>query len=160
MQRIMIVSDSHRRHGNLAEILEREGHIDKLIHLGDFEGEDDLIRDLAGCEVIFVPGNNDFFSQYDKEVELQIGKYKVLLTHGHYYYVSLDLQTIRNEGIGRGVDIVMFGHTHRPVISVEDKITLINPGSISYPRQQDKKCTYIMMEVDEQGEASFTLKSV
>lgn len=160
MQRIMIVSDSHRRHGNLAEILEREGHIDKLIHLGDFEGEDDLIRDLAGCDVIFVPGNNDFFSQYDKEVELQIGKYKVLLTHGHYYYVSLDLQTIRNEGIGRGVDIVMFGHTHRPVISVEDKITLINPGSISYPRQQDKKCTYIMMEVDEQGEASFTLKSV
>ena len=160
MQRIMIVSDTHRRITNLAEALYREGNIDKLIHLGDFEGEDEVIRGMAGCEVMFVPGNNDFFSPYDKEIETQIGKYKVLLTHGHYYYVSLDLQTIREEGISRGFDIVMFGHTHRPVISVEDEIMLINPGSISYPRQADKKCTYIMMEVLDNGEVCFKLKSI
>ncbi len=160
MQRIMIVSDTHRKHGNLAEALYREGSIDKLIHLGDFEGEDDLIREMAGCEVLMVPGNNDFFSPYSKELETHIGKYKVLLTHGHYYYVSLDLQTLRADAVARGFDIVMFGHTHRPLISVEDEITLINPGSISYPRQADKKCTYIMMEVDDGGGAEFTLKSV
>ena len=102
MQRIMIVSDTHRRITNLAEALYREGNIDKLIHLGDFEGEDEVIRGMAGCEVMFVPGNNDFFSPYDKEIETQIGKYKVLLTHGNYYYVSLDLQTIREEGISGG----------------------------------------------------------
>ena len=62
MQRIMIVSDTHRRITNLAEALYREGNIDKLIHLGDFEGEDEVIRGMAGCEVMFVPGNNDFFS--------------------------------------------------------------------------------------------------
>jgi putative phosphoesterase len=160
MQRIMIVSDTHRKHGNLAEALYREGSIDKLIHLGDFEGEDDLIREMAGCEVLMVPGNNDFFSPYSRELETDIGKYKVLLTHGHYYYVSLDLQTLRADAVARGFDIVMFGHTHRPLISVEDEITLINPGSISYPRQADKKCTYIMMEVDDSGGAEFTLKSV
>ena len=131
MQRIMIVSDTHRRITNLAEALYREGNIDKLIHLGDFEGEDEVIRGMAGCEVMFVPGNNDFFSPYDKEIETQIGKYKVLLTHGHYYYVSL-----------------------------EDEIMLINPGSISYPRQADKKCTYIMMEVLDNGEVGFKLKSI
>ena len=54
----------------------------------------------------------------------------------------------------------MFGHTHRPVISVEDEILLINPGSISYPRQADKKCTYIMMEVLDNGEVGFKLKSI
>ena len=89
MQRIMIVSDTHRRITNLAEALYREGNIDKLIHLGDFEGEDEVIRGMAGCEVMFVPGNNDFFSPYDKEIETQIGKYKVLLTHGNYYYCLL-----------------------------------------------------------------------
>lgn len=160
MQRIMIVSDTHRKHGNLAEALYREGGIDKLIHLGDFEGEDELIREMAGCEVLMVPGNNDFFSPYSKEIETKIGKYKVLLTHGHYYYVSLDLQTLRADAVARGFDIVMFGHTHRPLISVEDEITLINPGSISYPRQADKRCTYIMLEVDDNGEVEFTLKSV
>ncbi len=160
MQRIMIVSDSHRQIGNIKKALSVEGKLDMLIHLGDFEGEDDQIRNLADCKVIFVPGNNDFFSQYDKEVELVLGRYKVLLTHGHYYYVSLDLQTIRKEAEGRGMDIVMFGHTHRPVISIEENVTLINPGSIAYPRQQDKKCTYIMMEIDDKGDAEFTLKSI
>ena len=38
MQRIMIVSDTHRRHGNLAEAIYNEGHLDMLIHLGDVEG--------------------------------------------------------------------------------------------------------------------------
>lgn len=54
----------------------------------------------------------------------------------------------------------MFGHTHRPVIQVEDEITLINPGSISYPRQQDGKCTYIIMKISDSGEFTFELKRV
>ena len=37
MQRIMIVSDSHRRHGNLAEAIYNEQPFDLLIHLGDIE---------------------------------------------------------------------------------------------------------------------------
>ena len=44
MQRIMIVSDTHRRHGNLAEAIYNEGHLDMLIHLGDVEGEEDETR--------------------------------------------------------------------------------------------------------------------
>ena len=160
MQRIMIVSDSHRKHGNLAEAIYNEESLDMLIHLGDIEGEEDIIQELAGCETIMVPGNNDFFSPLPSELEIDIAGRKVLLTHGHYYMVSLDLQTLREECISRGVNIVMFGHTHRPLIQVEDDITFINPGSISYPRQQDKRCTYIMLEIDDNGEMSFTLKCV
>jgi putative phosphoesterase len=156
----MIVSDTHKRHGNLVEAIYREGTIDKLIHLGDVEGEEDIINEIAGCEVLYVPGNNDFFSNYSKEMEIEIGKYKVLLTHGHYYYVTLDLQVIKEEAISRGMDIVMFGHTHRPLILMEEDIILINPGSISYPRQPDKKPTYIMMEIDKKGQAFFTLKTI
>lgn len=116
MQRIMVVSDTHGRLENLAEALSREGKLDMLIHLGDFEGDDEVICEMANCKVLMVPGNNDFFSTLNREIETQIGKYHVLLTHGHYYYVSLDLKTLHDEGIARGFDIVMFGHTHRPVI--------------------------------------------
>ena len=160
MQRIMIVSDTHRRLGNLVEILDREGEIDLLIHLGDYEGDDEAIMEMAGCEVHIVPGNNDFFSPYDQEKEIFVGDKKILLTHGHYSYVSLDLATIREEAIARGADIVMFGHTHRPVIIEEDEITLINPGSISYPRQSGRECTYIMMEVADDGKITYDLRSV
>ena len=77
MQRIMIVSDSHRRHGNLAEAIYNEQPFDLLIHLGDIEGEEDIIQELAGCETIMVPGNNDFFYHFQENVKLSlpVGKF-------------------------------------------------------------------------------------
>ena len=144
MQRIMIVSDTHRRHGNLAEAIYNEGHLDMLIHLGDVEGEEEVIKSIAGCETIFI----------------ELGGKKIWLTHGHNYYVSLDLKVIEQEAVARGMDIVMFGHTHRPVIIVEDNITLINPGSISYPRQADGIPTYIILEINDNNEFNFELKNV
>ena len=47
MQRIMIISDTHRRHGNFSQALYNEGNIDMLIHLGDVEGEEDIISGMA-----------------------------------------------------------------------------------------------------------------
>ena len=65
---------------------------------------------------------------------------------------------ICQEAASRGVDIVMVGHTHRPVIETAYGVTLINPGSLSYPRQEGKKPSYVLMEINEKGEADFTLK--
>lgn len=160
MQKILIVSDTHGRLGNLEEALKAEGRIDKLIHLGDFERDYEKIAELAGCETLVVPGNNDFFSTLPRELETEIAGRKVLLTHGHYYYVSLDLATLRSEAVARGIDIAMFGHIHRPVIQVEKDVTLINPGSIAYPRQADKKCTYIIMQINDKNEISYELKQI
>jgi len=159
----MVVSDTHRREANLAQALYDEGPIDMLIHLGDFEGQEDVIEEMAGCECIFVPGNNDFGSLLPQEREITIAGKKILLTHGHYYYVSLDLQVLRDECISRDIDIAMFGHTHRPLIQKEDNISYINPGSISFPRQEGRKSTYIMMEFEnfeKNCEIRFTIKEL
>jgi len=160
MQKIMVVSDTHRHHENLRRALRHEGLIDMLIHLGDAEGEEDYIRELANCKVEMIAGNNDYFSDLRREAVIKIGKYNVLLTHGHSYYVSVGLDFIKEEAIGRNLDIVMFGHTHRPVIEIFKEVTLINPGSISYPRQHDKKPTYIIMEIDNEENINYTLKHV
>jgi len=136
MHRVMIVSDTHRREGNLAQALFDEGPIDMLIHLGDFEGNQDIIEEMANCKTIMVPGNNDFDSHMPSEKEITIAGKKILLTHGHY---------------------------HRPVIIKENGLTLINPGSISYPRQESRKCTYIMMEFEnfeKNCEIHFTIKEL
>lgn len=160
MQRIMIISDTHRRLRNLETALSNEGEIDKLIHLGDYEGDDDVIAQMCGCEMLIVPGNMDFASPYPREIETELAGKKVLLTHGQSYGVTLDLRTIEEEARARGFDIVMFGHTHRPVIQTSGDVCLINPGSISFPRQQEARCTYIMLEIDDDGEFHFTLKSL
>ena len=83
--KIMIVSDTHKQHKNLQLALDRMGKIDLMIHLGDAEGYEDYIQEMAGCPLEIISGNNDFFSHLEKEKEIRIGKYKVLITHGHYY---------------------------------------------------------------------------
>ena len=62
MKKIMVVSDTHKHHRNLARALEQAGTPDLLIHLGDAEGYEDYIADMAGCPLEIVSGNNDFFS--------------------------------------------------------------------------------------------------
>lgn len=156
--RILIVSDTHRKQKNLERALQREAPVDRLIHLGDAEGCEAEIAEMAGCPVNIIAGNNDFFSLLPKEEEIMLGRYRVLLTHGHYYYVSLGTEDLKRYAAGRGCDIVMFGHTHRPLLDYSDDIIVLNPGSLSYPRQEGRRPSYILMEIDQKGEAHFTVK--
>ena len=158
--KILIVSDTHGRHSNLDKVLEHEKDIDMLLHLGDVENGEDYIETITKCPVYMIAGNNDFFSYLPMEREIRIGKYKVFMTHGHGYYVSMDTKSLRRAATARGVDIVMFGHTHRPYMDVEGSLKVINPGSLSYPRQEGRRGTYIIMEIDRNGEANFELRYV
>lgn len=153
--KILIVSDTHRHESNLVKALQKVGKIDCLIHLGDVEGSEDYIRQLVDCPIHMVSGNNDFFCDLPREEEIQLGKYRVLLTHGHYYYVSLDNSELIRQAQSRNIQIAMFGHTHRPYLEEKDGVTLLNPGSLSYPRQEGKKPSYILMELDQKGEAHY-----
>ena len=47
--KILIVSDTHRRDGNLTGVLDMVGTPDMLIHCGDVEGSEDFIRSIARC---------------------------------------------------------------------------------------------------------------
>ncbi len=158
--RILIVSDTHGRTGNLELVKEHVGQIDMLLHLGDVEGAEHNIEEMFLCPIHMVAGNNDFFSYLPNEKEIEIGKYRIFMTHGHHYYVSMDTRLLKQEGRARGVDIVMYGHTHRPDIDYSSDVLAINPGSLSFPRQEGRKATYILMEMDDAGEAEFTLHYV
>ena len=156
--RVLVVSDTHGRHTNLDRILEMAGEIDMFVHLGDVEDGDVYLDAVIECEKHIIGGNNDFFSDLPREEEFYIGKKKVYITHGHQYGVAYGTEEIKRAGLARGADIVMFGHTHRPYLEVEEKITVLNPGSVSYPRQAGRKSSYMLIEVDAKGEISFQQK--
>ena len=156
--RVLIVSDTHGRHTSLDRALKEAGEIDMFIHLGDVEGGEDYIEAVVECEKHMIRGNNDFFSELPKEKEIEIGGLKALITHGHYYYVSAGLEDIKKEARGRGMDIVMFGHTHRPLIEKDHGVVALNPGSTSYPRQDGHLPSYIVMEIDANGTPDYQLK--
>lgn len=155
--KILIVSDTHRRNDNYIKVLERVAPVDMVIHCGDIEGSEYLIAQSAGCPVQMVVGNNDFFSDLPREKEFMVGKYKVWLTHGHNYLVSMGNANIKREARMRGVDIVMYGHTHKPMVDREGNLTAVNPGSLTYPRQEGRKPSFVIMDLDRKGEAHFTI---
>lgn len=151
--KILIVSDTHRKDDNIKRVLEEQAPLDMLIHLGDSEGSEHLIASWAneGCCLNMVMGNNDFFSMLEREIELELGPHRALLTHGHYYNVSLGIESLYREARARGCDIAMFGHTHRPCLEKKHGVLILNPGSLSYPRQEGRKPSYMIMEMDEDG---------
>ena len=148
--KILIVSDTHRNEDNLIEVLEKEKNLDLLIHCGDVEGAEHEIEHYAGCDTVFVSGNNDFFSSLPREAELQIEGYKVWVTHGHNYYVNTNPEYIKKEARSRGMDMVFYGHTHRPIIDKTEGLIAINPGSLTYPRQEGRKYSYAVLEIENQ----------
>lgn len=149
--KVLIVSDTHGHMTNLRECVRRVSPIDMLIHCGDVEGQEEEIRSLASCETHIVSGNNDYFSRLPREDEFLIGAHKVFLTHGHNYGVSMGVDRIVDEAGARGADIVMFGHTHRPLDEKVDGVRVLNPGSLSYPRQEGRRPSYMLLEFDRNG---------
>lgn len=155
--KVLIVSDTHKKDENLETVIKKHKPIDMLIHCGDAEGTEGHIQQMCDCPLYVVAGNNDFFTSLSSELEFYINKYKVFATHGHMYYVSVGLDRLIDEAKVRHADIVIYGHTHRPIIELRDGIMVINPGSLSYPRQVGRVPSYVLMEIDENGNAEYSL---
>ena len=154
--KVLIVSDTHRKNASFYDVLEIE-QPDMVIHCGDAEGAEFEFREVADCPVEVVLGNNDFFSALPGELTLDIGPYKVWVVHGHNFFVSMGRENLKEEAAVRGADIVLFGHTHRPVIDIDDDIIAVNPGSLSYPRQEGRQPSYAIMEIDREEKVHFTI---
>lgn len=158
--RILVVSDTHGRLRKFDTALGMEGPVDAVFHLGDIQGTEDYFELAAECPVYMVAGNNDDFSDLPLEKEVTLAGKKIFMAHGHCQDVHAGTCRIVNEGIKRGVDIVMFGHTHVPYLYEEEGILVLNPGSLSFPRQQNHKASYIMLEIDENGQFHAEIKFI
>lgn len=154
--RILVISDSHGKNDDVKQVIEQVGEIDMFIHLGDIERGLDYIRGLVGCECHMVSGNNDYDIALPDHDTFLIGDKKVFITHGHRFYVGSGVEHLRQYALDNGYDIVMYGHTHVPFLEIGDEVTILNPGSISYPRQDGRKHTFTMIEVDRKGEFHYS----
>ena len=154
--RILVVSDTHRKHDNLDIAIEKVMP-DRIYHLGDGEGGEDYIEAVAECPLEIVRGNCDFGSNLPAEVVMSLGRHVVMLTHGHYYNVNYGTQMLVEAAKEKGADVVFYGHTHVPELTYEDDITIVNPGSISYPRQEGRQPSYAIMEIDREEKVHFTI---
>ena len=158
--KVLVVSDTHGHEENFQKVLAKEGMPDHVIHLGDSEDSGIRMREMISCPLYIVAGNCDFFSNLPREEELELCGHRILLTHGHYYRVSMTKAILLEEAQSRKCDIAMYGHTHRPDVTREGGVTLVNPGSLAYPRQENRRPSYILMEIDAGQQTHYTINYV
>lgn len=159
--KILIMSDSHGHDTNVKKTIEKERPLDALFHLGDSQGSEEKIRQLAECPVHMVAGNCDFFTDLPTIAIVKYGKNRFFLTHGHYHYVSVGTMDLLSAAKENGCNVAIFGHTHRPVMDGTDgNVLILNPGSISLPRQEDRKASYMVIETNEKEEIHVRLSYV
>ncbi|WP_312259147.1 metallophosphoesterase family protein, partial [Megamonas funiformis] len=108
--------------------------VDCWLHAGDSIDDAGYLADVSKKPVYAVPGNIDWFSTKPKEILVEIAGKKIFLTHGHKYNVKWTTKYLYEQASKLGADIIVYGHSHvGNEEHVNDKI-IINPGSVSEPR--------------------------
>ena len=140
MMKIIVMSDSHGDEETVKTVsaLPADAHF----HCGDSE--------LLAENPIFgtmhkVRGNCDFDSRFAKEVLISVGGKLILMVHGHEHDIKKSLMGLYYRAKEKGVDLVLFGHSHLYGAEMKDGILFVNPGSTMQPRG-GKRATYAVVE--------------
>ncbi len=151
ISKVLVISDSHGRSNNAIAAIEREKPFDLLVHLGDVQGSTQEIQKAAGCSAYFVCGKCDYDPDLPSFTVFYLGKHKVYAAHGHRHQVNYGTEALESSARQYGCDVAMFGHTHVPYIYQKKDMLLLNPGSISLPRQKGYQKSYILLSPDKHG---------
>lgn len=143
----LVFSDSHGSMDYMRRAVEEEKP-DRILHLGD------VARDGARLQALFpklpmeqVRGNCDGWGGDEpEEKEVFLMDRRVWMLHGHTYHVKYGTGMLVSEARARGMDVVVFGHTHQPLCDW-DGLWVMNPGTVS----GRPKATYGVIELTEKG---------
>ena len=129
--RVAVFSDTHWQLFNLDAALSRAGALDAFLHLGDDGSDAERIAARLNVPWYAVRGNTDFGSALPKERVAELGGARLLLTHGDAYVSTFALASKAEE---QRCKAVLFGHTHTPLLTAYGAVLILNPGSLSLPR--------------------------
>lgn len=141
MKKIVILSDTHipMRAKKLPQALVAEcQNADFIIHAGDWQTLDVYYELAAYAQTDGVTGNVDpweILDRFGKKKILTFGDIKVGIIHGDGIRQTTE-QRAFDAFADDEVDIIVFGHSHIPVMREVQGVTLFNPGSPTDKRQQ------------------------
>jgi len=122
MKRIGLISDTH---GLLRpEALAFLQGCDHIVHGGDI-GHTAILEQLAAiAPLTAVRGNNDKAAWADAIAEAEF-----VQIEGITLYALHDIDDLDLDPSGAGIQVVVTGHSHKPLIEERDGVLYVNPGS-------------------------------
>lgn len=147
--KILVVSDTHGRIDRVTKVAEDHGDFDLVLHLGDYQRDQEAIQLQTGLPVKGVAGNCDWAATTEDcsaVATLECGK--VYMTHGHTHGVNFDLTNLYLAAKEAGAIAAMYGHTHVAFYDETGDVRILCPGSISSPRDGTNG-TYAIVNTDD-----------
>lgn len=120
--RLGIISDTHGLLRPQAAAFLRG--CDRILHGGDIGNADILSRLSTIAPVTAVRGNNDKGAWAEAVPETEFFEFG-----GIYVYAIHDISQLDLDPSAAGIQVVVSGHSHKPVIEWRDGIVFLNPGS-------------------------------
>lgn len=159
--KLLVISDTHRYLNNAIDVLNSvKRNIDVVIHLGDHDDDAIMLQGkYPGLPFHYVSGNNDYNPDTPKEKLLTINGRKLLLTHGDRHRVYFTYERLYYYAAEKDADIVLFGHTHSPVVDDSGGLIVFNPGSLSLPRSTPNP-TYGALDISDSGNISGVIMQI
>ncbi len=146
-----LISDTH---GLLRpEALAALDGVELILHAGDVGGSDVLTELSALAPVRAVYGNTDGPGQpgLAAGISLRIEGLTIHVSHGHEFGRPTPERLLARYA----ADVVIYGHTHRPLIERSGPRLVVNPGAAG-PRRFDLKPSVARMTIAE-GKADVRL---
>ncbi|MDP2938879.1 MAG: metallophosphoesterase family protein [Candidatus Omnitrophota bacterium] len=132
--KIGVIADTHipERADSLSkEIEEAFQQADLIIHAGDFTSLEVLNKLKMIAPVKGVHGNMDQFDIVNilpKKDIVKCGKFNIGVFHGFGDPTGI-IEQLKREFKNDKVDVIIFGHSHRPMNEKKENILFFNPGS-------------------------------
>lgn len=146
--KILVVSDTHGSNHTWLRLLKKY-HFDYCLHAGDHLSPASFMNQYAS---FWVAGNNDHVGE-DLQT-FNIRNKQFVLLHGHQVAPNYDFQPAMFVDYTKqfGPNVIIFGHTHQAFLKEIDHVLLLNPGSLTYPRNKNGIPTYAIVEIDDDGQ--------
>lgn len=113
-----------------------------IVHAGDI-GDESILRSLEAIAAVTVVRGNTDYDGWARRVPATA----VLDVDGVRIYAVHDIARLDIDPPAAGVDVVVFGHSHRPGIEHRDRVMYLNPGSAG-PRRFDLPVTIARLTVE------------
>jgi putative phosphoesterase len=139
IHRIGVISDTH---GLLRpEAVQALQGVAQILHAGDV-GKPEILTALAGiAPVTAVRGNVDngaWARDLPLTAVVQVGPVGIFMLH--------DLNELDIQPLAAGIQVVVSGHTHQPLIEQRRGVLYVNPGSAG-PRRFRMPVTLALLEI-------------
>lgn len=128
--RILVFSDSHGRVGPMQDMVERYAP-QAVFHLGDVVRDGDKLQELYPKLPFYrVAGNCDWNNPgLPLEGVARLEGKTILYMHGHTQRVKSGPGLAASAAQEIQADLLLFGHTHRPLREEYGNLLAVNPGA-------------------------------